>query len=319
MLDTEKKFQIDYVFPYVDPNDKIWERNYYYFSSEGCNKNVKETARFRDFSLIKYIFRSIDEYASFIGNVFLIVASKSQKDRMEWLELSYPRLKVITHDQFIPEEYLPTFNSNTIEMFLPFLPDLSEHFIYGNDDIIFLNKTEWTDFFNLNGTLKLAYNYSKNTRPFNFSFCCRSTWQAVENLFHRSTRIDNMAYSYIKQFHGAASPRLLSDCKECFKKLESTILPSLTQFRNCSVNLNQYLFGYYSMFKNHYTKINNNYIGNYLSFDNDSLGGILDSLENSTSKMVCINDTAKMTRKDYDSINQELEIIFPKKSHFEKS
>ena len=35
----------------------------------------------------------------------------------------------------MPQQCLPTFNSTTIEMFLPKIPDLAEHFIYGNDDM----------------------------------------------------------------------------------------------------------------------------------------------------------------------------------------
>ena len=41
--------------------------------------------------------------------------------------------------QFIPNNFLPTFNSCTIEMFIGNIKGLSEYFIYGNDDMFFVN------------------------------------------------------------------------------------------------------------------------------------------------------------------------------------
>ena len=34
----------------------------------------------------------------------------------QFLKENHPKLKIIRHADYIPEEYLPTFNSNTIEM-----------------------------------------------------------------------------------------------------------------------------------------------------------------------------------------------------------
>ncbi len=45
------------------------------------------------------------------------------------------------------EEYLPTFNCRPIETRLYKIPNLSEHFIYFNDDMFLINPTNSTDFF----------------------------------------------------------------------------------------------------------------------------------------------------------------------------
>lgn len=309
---TDPKFPIDFVFPYVNPRDKEWQKKYNY-----CNSKLDAplNVRFRDFSFLKFIFRSIERYAPWISNVFLLVSADSQIPA--GIRKDYPKLKIITHDKFIPSTYLPTFNSNTIEMFVPFIPGLSEHFIYSNDDIFFVNSTAWTDFFNLTGYPKLSYSFSKDKTPKGFRYSCKNTWQAVESLFPKSTRIDKKDYCWIKQYHGAASPRLLSDCKACYSALESKILDSLTQFRVCSRNLNQYLFGYYSMFLGHYQKIDSSYIGEYLSFDETPALYILSQLTTSKAKMLCINDTDKMTENAHSKIVQELNIKLPERSKFE--
>lgn len=63
-----------------------------------------------------------------------------------WLDLGNPRLRVVRHGEFMPGEFLPTFNSNTIEHFLWRIPGLSEQFLYANDDAMF-GKPVSRDFF----------------------------------------------------------------------------------------------------------------------------------------------------------------------------
>ena len=48
---------------------------------------------------------------------------------------------------FIPQKYLPTFNSHPIEWNFHRIKNLSEHFVYFNDDIFLLQPIEPTDFF----------------------------------------------------------------------------------------------------------------------------------------------------------------------------
>lgn len=44
------------------------------------------------------------------------------------------KIKYINHEDIIPKQYLPTFNSHIIETFIFRIPNLSEYFIYLNDD-----------------------------------------------------------------------------------------------------------------------------------------------------------------------------------------
>ena len=44
-------------------------------------------------------------------------------------------------------EFLPTFNSTTIETMLHYIPNLSEHFIYFNDDMFLIKPTKISDWF----------------------------------------------------------------------------------------------------------------------------------------------------------------------------
>lgn len=44
-------------------------------------------------------------------------------------------MHVVRHEEFIPSEFLPTFNSGTIECFLHRIPGLAPCFVYANDDM----------------------------------------------------------------------------------------------------------------------------------------------------------------------------------------
>jgi hypothetical protein len=59
-------------------------------------------------------------------------------------------IKYILHafqEIFKNKSHLPTFNSLAIESHIHRIPGLSKHFIYMNDDFLFLNKVELKDFY----------------------------------------------------------------------------------------------------------------------------------------------------------------------------
>ena len=135
--------KVDFVFPYVDGNDPIWQEVY----KEERRKNDLPTrisnVRFRQWDNLKYLFRGIEKFAPWIGNVYMIVSNKEQVP--EWVDTN--EVNIVLHSDIIPEQFLPTFNSCTIEMFLGNIKGLSERFIYANDDMFFLRAVEEEDYF----------------------------------------------------------------------------------------------------------------------------------------------------------------------------
>ena len=100
--------------------------------------------RFRnDFDFLKYWFRGIEKFAPWVNQIFFVTAGHLP----DWLNLQHPKLKIIRHSDFIPQEFLPTFNSHTIENNLHRIAELSEDFVYFNDDFYLLRKTRPEDFF----------------------------------------------------------------------------------------------------------------------------------------------------------------------------
>ena len=142
--------KIDYIFSFVNPSDIEWQKQY----TKHVN-NAVFTERFRNWDCLKYSLRSISEHIPWINKVHIILSSKSQIP--EWLNQC--TVNVILHDDYIPKEYLPTFNSNTIESFLHNIDCVEEHFIYGNDDLYCFSYVGENDFFNANGEPLNKYRF----------------------------------------------------------------------------------------------------------------------------------------------------------------
>ena len=100
--------------------------------------------RFRnDFDFLKYWFRGVEKFAPWVNQIFFVTAGHLP----DWLNPDHPKLKIIHHSDFIPKEFLPTFNSHTIENNLHRIAELSENFVYFNDDFYLLKKTRPEVFF----------------------------------------------------------------------------------------------------------------------------------------------------------------------------
>ena len=128
---------MDAVITYVNSEDKTWREEY--------KKHVKSTieeARYRDCGTLQYVIKGIRQFMPFIEHIYLVVSTPSQITGIDVSEVN-----VVYHKDIIPEKYLPTFNSCTIEMFLHKIPGLSEEFIYFNDDTFVIKPMKKTDFF----------------------------------------------------------------------------------------------------------------------------------------------------------------------------
>jgi hypothetical protein len=131
--------KIDIVVPWVDGSDPKWiEERDYWLKETNADGYVNSNIRYQDWENLQYWFRAVEKNMPWVNRVFLVTWGHTPG----WLNLNYEKLKVIRHDEYIPKEYLPTFNSNTIEMNYHRIEDLSENFILFNDDIFPLQPIE---------------------------------------------------------------------------------------------------------------------------------------------------------------------------------
>lgn len=143
-------FPIDVVIPWVNQDDPVWMANFNSYNYLKKKETQTEDERYRDYGTLKFVLRSIDKYTPWVRNVYLVTDNQVP----EWLDEINSKVKVIDHTEIIPHEFLPLFNSSVIEWHVANIKGLSEHFIYLNDDMIFIDKTDPEDFFDENGRIK---------------------------------------------------------------------------------------------------------------------------------------------------------------------
>lgn len=78
-----------------------------------------------------------------MGQICLFVTEGHIPD---WINTECTKLKIVKHSDFIPLDDLPLFNSRAIEVNLHRIPELSEKFVYFNDDFLIINKINKTFF-----------------------------------------------------------------------------------------------------------------------------------------------------------------------------
>lgn len=135
---------IDFVITWVDMNDAAWKESFAKYSGKIDNtKNEVSEARFRDYGLLKYWFRGVEKFASWVRKIHFVTCGQ----KPDWLDVNNPKLNLVSHKDFIPNEFLPSFNSVVIERYLHKIPDLAEHFVYFNDDFFITNSITKERFF----------------------------------------------------------------------------------------------------------------------------------------------------------------------------
>lgn len=307
------KLQIDLVLPYVNNTDPVWMEQY----KQTCIKYNKEydanNVRYRDYGTLKYLLRGIEKNLPWIRNVYIIVEQESQIP--EWLNID--SVKIIYHKDIIPEDKLPTYNSGTIEVYLKNIPELSEHFIYINDDMFPIALTAKSDFFDEDSNPVLSIKKEKkkdNWKPGMYDFMVMNS----NYISYKDLNLKHEKNTLIKWNH-SFTPMKKSTWDRLFERHQERIENSCTTFRTSKnttqelVNSWHYLSGNYS---SDYT-LSTNYlnIGN-IQNKNDLLEKIRDC------QIICLNDgnlnDDSLSFEDIKKIILEVfEELFPEKSKYE--
>lgn len=151
-----RDFPIDLVYTWVDDQDPNWQSIKNEYLPDGSKITVGEgradhAERFRNRDELKYSLRSIEMFAPFVRNVYLVTMDQTPA----WLNTDHPQLTVVSHsDIYSDRQALPTFNSSSIETQLHHIDGLAEHFIYFNDDVFLGRPCSWRDFYWATGAAK---------------------------------------------------------------------------------------------------------------------------------------------------------------------
>ncbi|WP_386685100.1 stealth conserved region 3 domain-containing protein [Loktanella sp. R86503] len=140
---------IDAVLTWVDHTDDAWQRSYAAARQHmgDIKTDATATTRFHNNEELRFALRSLHDYAPWIRRIYIFTNCRPPT----WLDTANDKIVFVSHADVMPPEILPTFNSHVIESYLHKIPDLSEHFLYLNDDFFVMNPALPSDFFNQAG------------------------------------------------------------------------------------------------------------------------------------------------------------------------
>lgn len=148
MNQRAKTKEIDLIYLWVDGNDPTWQAKHNAFIGQTeKNSPIDCKGRYANNDELKYSLRSIEMYAPWIRKIFIVTDNQIP----EWLNTLNPRIKIIDHQEIMPSESLPCFNSSLIEHFLYRIPDLANSFLFANDDMYINKQTTANHFFTSEG------------------------------------------------------------------------------------------------------------------------------------------------------------------------
>ena len=128
---------VDIVITWVDGSDPNWLAEKKMYTKKSNN------VRYRDWDNLVYIFRGIEQFMPWVHKIYFVTWGHLPK----WLNIDNEKLVIVNHQDYIPEKYLPTFNSNVLDLNMFRIPGLSEQYINFNDDTFVIKPTKLEDFF----------------------------------------------------------------------------------------------------------------------------------------------------------------------------
>lgn len=330
--------KIDFVILWVDGNDPEWQREKKKYLNND-NETSSGTVRYRDWELLKYWFRGVEKYAPWVNKIRFVTWGHIPK----WLDTGNPKLSIVKHEDFIPKEYLPTFNSNVIQYYLDKIPGITEKFVMFDDDIFILKKINEKDFFIGNkirdtyGEMPIYYSKKGDKYP----HCWLNNMQVVNQYYSKKKvylkhpfKYFNIKYgvkinfktiylSLIGQFCGIYNPHIcMAYSKQTYKKLWDLCGKELKEaskkrFR-CTEDYSTLLVRYIDLLDGNFIPRNNSFGKRYeLSCDNSK---VYNAINKQKYKVLCINDSDETI--DFEETKRNLcqcfDEILPEKSSFEK-
>ena len=233
---------IDLVIPYVNNNDLVWRKNYVDFCSKNrLQEKIVEMlgTRFGGLTFIYDQLKLANKNMPWINKIYLLLSNKEQVIH----SLLPPNVICVYHNEFIPGQFLPTFNSTTIEMFLWNIKGLSEKFIYANDDMLPTGPLKPSDFF-CGDKIKIGWredNFAINCNVYGYQ--CHNCCVALSNRL----RVNYPQDKILKPLH-SFTPMIRSHCKDAFFLIKDFIVPHIRAFRTI-YQYNQYIYPLYEHWK----------------------------------------------------------------------
>ena len=330
---------IDIVVLWVDGNDPTWRSEKARYSGKRIDDS-NSLNRYRDWGLMPYWFRAVDQFVPWVRKIHFVTCGHVP----DFLNLDAPKLHHVRHEEFMPDGSLPTFSSHAIEMNLHRISDLSEQFIYFNDDMFLLRPMPETAFFQdglpcayggefpvelvgdlgiwqhavVNNLALVNANFSKKEQVKKFKKkYTHSTYRWQDNI--RTRALEKLFPNYFvgfKNIHGPAA--YLKSTFEMLWEAEPEILRRTTMHKfRAADSVNQWVALWWQIASGQFAPYNTDNVVNSVNEQTaDNLCGII---REQRHDMICLNDPEQEVNFTMLSckLRAAFETILPQKSSYE--
>ena len=318
----DSPFPIDFVLLWVDGGDPAWRaKKAKYLPEVKLDDPSNGEQRYRDWDLLRHWFRGVEKFAPWVRSIFFVTDDQWP----EWLNKDAPKLVCTSHRDFIPEDCLPTFNSNAIEMNLWRINGLSEHFVEFNDDTFLLRPISEDAFFHnglpvIEPRLAPVVAFYPN-RPVSYFFLHEAA--IVNQHFSRVPAYGknfwkwicpwkigfklafwNLLFSFFEPCPGFADPHLPFFCLKSTIEKIATLEPDLfnyvsgNRFRT-DRDIGPRLFRDWQLASGRFWPRRISKIGMHCSIIPREIDRLCDTIANQRRSMVCANDIGYLSEKDF--------------------
>lgn len=331
-----KEMKIDFVVTWVNGQDENWLRKYNNYADLDT-LDVKN-ARFRDFGIFRYWFRAVERFAPWVNHVFLVTDAQVPK----WLNTNQDKITVIDHKDIIDKKYLPIFNSSAIELNLYRIPNLSEQFVYFNDDMFLNRPVKKRDFFNKDGLPKdtaglnaiqpmydFDYIHTNNMRIINQNFSKKKVMRSQFFKFFNPINMELNVYTLLLLFwpkftrffdlHYPYSIKKSLMQEVLHNNSEAYIQTMSDRFRS-KKDITIWLVRYYALVRGQFS-VRSPRVGKIYDLYTKEKQAEQD-IRSGKHKMIVINDDSNIDDEQFLGISESLKSTFhekfPQKSFFER-
>lgn len=329
---------IDIFLTWVDDSDEQWLAEKNKFQTEP-QKKENGIERYRSWDSLQYVFRGIEKNMPWVDKVFFVTCGQIP----EFLNVNHPKLRLINHKDYIPAEYLPTFNSRVIEMNLFRIKELSENFILFNDDTFPIDFLDESYFFKDNMVCDEAIErIIGKTYALNYAHCLiNDAWIINQHFDKRKVRKENFVKWYspkygikmlyrnwiMSYFHDFTALKMSHEpCgmkKSTLKKIwelepELLDIASRNKFRNVT-DVDVYLIRAWQILEGEFFP--RRHKGKVYTINDSNYRSIANEIKEKKYPLISIGERAEETICNFEEVKIELNAafqkIFPQKSSFE--
>lgn len=324
---------MDFVLIWVDNQDPEWQKEFEKYSYKYTGE--KRELRYRDWENLRFWFRSVEKFTPWVNKIHFVTCGHYPN----WLNKEASKLHLVRHSDYIPKEFLPTFNANPIELNLHRIEGLAEEFVYFNDDMFILRPIEKERFFqhgkpcdmavlNAYGGDGISAIVMNDLEIINRHFQQRRVIKKYWNKFftprYRTWIFRTLCLLPWPKFTGFClahmpQPFLKSTFEELWSKENEALIDTCKSRFRQKKDVNQYLFQHWQLCSGEFVPYNTKKNSQLMLVDDFTLKETVNIIKGQLKEMITINDTENISNFNAakQSIIEAFECILPEKSSFE--